>query len=158
MMYRFVVLEPHEIPQHDNMYALLAFVQNVDSAALPGQYHREFSADSVESMDEWIYAIQEAITACNSRANPLPPSGETISLKRKLSAHSTHNTAIGEMAKNVLEKANELTKPDTLMAAAAAGLNVDIANWLEALHLSCYGQQFNAMGYDNLATVIRCHN
>lgn len=81
---RFVVLEPHEIPQHDNMYALLAFVQNVDSAMLPSQYHREFSADSVESMDEWIHAIQEAITSCNNRSNPLPASGETTSMKRKL--------------------------------------------------------------------------
>ena len=76
------MLEPHEIPQHENMYALLAFVQNVDSSVLPSQYHREFSADSVESMDEWIHAIQEAITSCNNRSNPLPPSGETTSMKR----------------------------------------------------------------------------
>ena len=59
----------------------------------------------------------------------------------------------GEMAKNVLEKANELTKPDTIIASAAAGLDVNIANWLESLQLSCYAQQFQSMGYDNLATV-----
>lgn len=59
----------------------------------------------------------------------------------------------GEMAKNVLEKANELKKPDTMLASAAAGLDVNIANWLESLHLSCYAQQFQTMGYDNLATV-----
>lgn len=132
--YRFVVLDPHEDFEGD------------ESRFNHIQYHREFSADGEEAMEEWISAIQLAIDNYQrirtaSRVSVAAPSGASNSMYSSATVKSSSEKSHREGSEDAASR---------LCSEANAGMPVSITDWLVTLKLAQYANNFTTRGYDDL--------